>query len=192
VRTFVALNLEPSVRTAIHDASATLRELLGRGVSWVAEPSLHVTLRFLGDRQPSFVDALRDRLTPALATHRPVVLDLASIGAFPSLRRPRVLWWGIASNPAVARLYHDVEDACTSLGVEREGRAFHPHVTLGRVRDGASLDLRALERQATEVSLHVRTTVLSVDVMESVLGPGGARYRVAASVPLGSSPPHHD
>jgi 2'-5' RNA ligase len=169
----------------VHAAAAPLRDALGRGVAWVAEPALHVTIKFLGDRDQPFVDRLAATLAPRLRPLAPTVLRLGTVGAFPSLDRPRVLWLGVASNPTLARLYQEVEAACAALEVPREQRAFHPHVTLGRVRDGARVDGKALSRAAAGVAFRAESRVDSVDVMESTLGRSGARYRVAAPVPLG-------
>lgn len=185
MRTFIALNLRPELRDQLHDATAPLRDLLGRGVAWVAAPSLHVTLKFLGDIPEALVERLRLVLAPEVRKLGPISLRVGGVGAFPSMGRPNVLWVGVDANPALARLYHLVEDACASLGAPRERRPFHPHVTIGRVRAGAAVDGQALARVAAEIGFAATEPVASVDVMESSLGAGGARYRVVAGLTLG-------
>lgn len=185
MRTFVALNLRPDLRAALHAAGAPLREAVGRAVSWTAADALHVTLKFLGERPDAFADDLASRLRAPVGREPAFDLRLGGVGAFPSLARPRILWVGVAANPTLARLYHHVEDASEALGAAREQRPFHPHVTLGRVRQGGRLDGRALARAAEAVGFRAVERVRSLDVMESLLGRGGARYRVAAAIPLG-------
>jgi 2'-5' RNA ligase len=185
MRSFVALNLSSEARAALHSAAEPLRVALDRAVSWTGEPALHLTLKFLGERSEEFVSRLATGLWSATRGLPTCTLDIGGVGAFPSLRRPRVLWIGVAANSELTTLYQRVESVCTTLGAPRERRPFHPHVTLGRLREGAVVDASALAQAATAVQIRRRERVSTVDVMESVLGQGGARYRVVEAVPLG-------
>jgi 2'-5' RNA ligase len=186
VRLFVAINLPPDVRSATWAAAEPLRAAVPGGISWVREEALHVTLRFLGEHPASVADDLAARLAPLLAGVSPPRIELATVGAFPDLRRPRVLWIGGPSNSALAELYQGVQRACSSIGFDPEPRPFRLHVTVGRVRQGARLDGEPLARAAAGVRLDVAFTAATVDVMESELSQAGSRYRVVAAVPIGS------
>lgn len=185
MRLFVAVNLPSEVRAAAWSAVEPLRAAVPSGVSWTREEALHVTLRFLGEQPPALADDLAGRLAPALADAASPRLDFTSVGAFPTMRRPRVLWIGGPSNSALARLYQEVQRACASLGFDPEDRPFRLHVTVGRVRQGARIDPEALARAAAEVTIDAGFSARTVDVMESELSPAGARYRVVAAVPIG-------
>ena len=185
MRTFVALNLSPETRAAMYAAAEPLRAALDRAVSWTREPALHLTLKFLGERPEAFVSRLGAGLRNASRDLSACQLDIGGVGAFPSLRRPRVLWISIATNSELAGLYQRVESVCAALGAPHETRSFHPHVTLGRVRHGARVNVDAVAEAATAVQVGRQERVSTVDVMESVLGQGGARYRVVEAVPLG-------
>lgn len=190
-RLFVALTPAVPARAALHDALAPLRaEVPARALAWVPEPNLHLTLRFLGEQPQAHVEALARALRSAVESFAPLTLALGGLGAFPSWRRPAVLWVGVQANVALARLYQEVDDACASLGHAREARDFHPHVTVARVRRGARLPIalaERLSREAWPLSLH--TTVNSADLMASELAAGGARYRLIASAPLDGTAP---
>src|ERR687893_71978 len=129
-RLFLAINLPVSERRAIREATAAVRAA-GQHVSWVAEESLHITLKFLGEQPAASVEDLRATLAGVAARCPPLTLRLGGVGAFPSLRAPRVVWLGVEREPQLELLHHDVEIACASLGHELDGRAFRPHVTLG-------------------------------------------------------------
>src|SRR3989475_1699992 len=48
---------------------------------------------------------------------------------FPDFQRPRVVWVGIAPEPALELLQHQVEREFAPLGFPTEARAFRPHLT---------------------------------------------------------------
>jgi RNA 2',3'-cyclic 3'-phosphodiesterase len=187
VRIFLAINLPPGERRAIRGATAPMREA-ARGISWVDEDNLHLTMKFFGEQPEEAVPPLRDALAGAVRDADAPELALGGLGAFPNLRAPRVVWLGVGADPRLELLHHDVERACAALGYEVEGRAFRPHVTLGRVRERLSGEAaRALAAAAREVRYASTVRARSLDLMASRLGAQGARYTVLAAIPLGGA-----
>lgn len=187
MRLFVAINLTADVRRALYAAAEPLRAAIPRA-GWVAEDRLHLTVRFLDDQPESLVPRLRGALEEVAARHDPVTLTLQGFGAFPNLRRPRVVWLGVESDPRVELLHHDVEEKLATLGFDPEGRAFRPHLTLARLRGGESPEsIRALTQAARSVRFRAESCVDSIDLMHSVLGQGGPRYTRLVAAPLGQS-----
>lgn len=187
VRLFVAVNLPPALRDALFADTEPLRRALGRAVSWTAAQNLHLTLRFLGEQPAERVRDVGAALSGACARLPAHTLALGGLGAFPELQRPRVLWLGVEANPALSLLYNAVDGALAALDIPREARAFHPHLTLGRVRPGAVPPPAALEPFAAALAAlaaRVDAEVRSVELMGSELAPGGSRYTVLRSVPL--------
>jgi RNA 2',3'-cyclic 3'-phosphodiesterase len=178
VRLFVALNLPSSIRDALWAATGPLRDL-GLPVKWVRGDGIHVTLKFLGDVEDRREGDLRSALGRAVAGAHALPLALGGFGVFPDFRRPRVIWTGIAPEPALEILQDKVEREFTPLGFPTEARAFRPHVTLGR----ASREVRAgafvgLEAALGRLSFAETALVDSVDLMQSTLQSGGAVYQV--------------
>jgi 2'-5' RNA ligase len=186
VRLFLAVNLPERARRGIREAAAPLREAAPDG-AWVREENLHVTLKFLGDvDDETRVAALREALSAAVGRHRAFDVALAGAGAFPNLRAPRIVWFGMEREPRLELLHHDVETACAALGYEVDGRPFRPHVTLARLRGAlAPPAARALAAAARGVRWSADVTVGSVDLMRSTLGAGGSRYDLLHAAPLG-------
>jgi 2'-5' RNA ligase len=153
---------------------------------------LHLTVKFIGERPPDAVDALAAAAARVASRHEPLLLEVGRFGAFPSQRRPRVLWLGVRPDPRLELLHHDVELACAELGLPVEGRPFRPHLTLGRVRAaGPPVDPRVLALAARGVHFRVEVTVDSLDLMLSEPAHGGTRYTPLARAPLaGGSRPH--
>ena len=184
MRLFVAVNLPAEERRAAFDAAAPLRAAR-LPVKWVAEDSIHITLRFLGEvdeaRAGSIADALADAVRPARAFD----VTLGGVGAFPTLAKPRVVWLGVERHPALELLANDVEKALMRLGFEPELRPFHPHLTLGRAeRSARPAAFGKLEQLAGRVEYQGSVVVGSVDLMQSVLGPQGAAYTVLSRAAL--------
>jgi 2'-5' RNA ligase len=93
---------------------------------------------------------------------------------------------GIASDPKLELLHHDLELACEALGHEVDARAFRPHVTLGRVKhDVTTEQVGTWARLATNVRYRAAIDVRSIDIMQSELSSAGPRYTVLTAVPLG-------
>jgi 2'-5' RNA ligase len=182
VRLFLALNLPADVRERVHRATAALREAAPE-IAWVSEERLHLTIKFLGAQPDEATAALAESMREVAAAHRPVELELGGIGAFPNRRRPRIVWLGIAADHRLELLHHDVELACERLGYPLEGRAFRPHITLGRTKQ-RSPDARALGTAARTVTFRETTVVDTLDLMESRLQAAGPRYAVVAAAPL--------
>ena len=57
---------------------------------------------------------------------------------------------GVAQEPRLELLHHDVEVACGQLGVETEGRPFRPHLTLARVKSRSTRRANARARSGGE------------------------------------------
>jgi 2'-5' RNA ligase len=115
-----------------------------------AVEDLHLTLQFLGPTPQSDIAPIGRALQSVAAEHAPVEVTYPRIGAFPDVRRPRVLWAGVeAPAGALGELARALGAALEPLGYRPERRAFHAHVTLARVhrRPGAAV-LRALEEAA--------------------------------------------
>jgi RNA 2',3'-cyclic 3'-phosphodiesterase len=187
VRLFIAINLPETERQAIHDATAPLRAAT-RSVTWVAPDCIHLTMKFLGEQQAEDVPSVRDALALVAERFQPLRLDIGGVGAFPHVRAPRIFWMGIAADPKLELLHHELEVACEALGHEVEARAFRPHVTLGRVkREVTTEEVGTLARLAANVRYKAAIDVRSVDVMHSELSSAGPRYTVLAAVPLGHS-----
>lgn len=186
MRLFLAINLPASVRRDIRAATAPMRDATDQHtVKWLDDDHLHITLKFLGEQPDASVGPLRAALDAAVSPHTAFSLDVGGLGAFPNLHAPRVVWMGVTPDPKLELLQHDVERACAALGYPLDARAFRPHVTLGRTRDRVARDdARAIAAAARAVTFKAVAPARSVDLMQSELGPRGARHTVVAALPL--------
>ncbi|MFN2563381.1 MAG: RNA 2',3'-cyclic phosphodiesterase [Gemmatimonadaceae bacterium] len=187
MRLFLAIEFEPGLRRALRDATAPLRAIIP-DAGWVAEDRLHVTLKFLDEQPESLVAPLTATIGRIAGRHWPVPIRLRGVGAFPNLRRPRVVWVGIDPTPKLELLQHDVEEECAALGVEVDGKPFRPHLTIGRLRGTESREaVREFARAARSIRFRADTLVSSIELVHSTLTRDGPRYVRLAEAPLRSA-----
>lgn len=186
IRAFLAANLPVSMIEEVRGLQDRLREQAradGLKVAWVPPPNMHVTIKFLGQVLEETVAAIPDRLQDALQHHPTIHAEVTGLGVFPSPSKPRVLWVGVRSvEDALAGLAGRVDAALEELGFEPETRPFHAHLTLGRVKQGGSVQ-QILDEHG-EVSFG-HCSIHELVLYKSVLQQRGAEYSVLGRVPLG-------
>ena len=138
MRLFIALNLPKKERQRIHRAARPLREG-DLPVRWIDLDNIHLTLKFLGQVRPDRVPQVEEVIGRVASATKSFKVDFGGFGAFPTIRKPRVVWLGVDPSAELRCLKQDLEWALADLGFEAETRAFHPHLTLGRAdpNDGA-------------------------------------------------------
>jgi RNA 2',3'-cyclic 3'-phosphodiesterase len=166
--------------------AATPQDRLPDGLRWARPEQLHLTLQFLGDIDPDVLPEAGAWLAQACRLHQPFTLSLAGLGFFPNPRRPRVLWVGLGDAVnQLLRLQSDVSEAVAPFGNHREKRAFHPHLTLARVRHGSRVDPGSWpDASALGGPRSVPWIVREVHLMRSELRRAGAHYTILRSVPF--------
>ena len=182
MRCFVAIDVSPDVRAALARAQTAVRAIArGTDVRWVDPAQLHLTVQFLGQVPDPQVPDIAARLETVAATTPPITLAAAGLGAFPTVRRARVVWAGVTTGAAeLAALAQGVGAALAPLGFPPEDRPFRAHATLGRVRSPRALGAlaRALERHG---GVDLGTwTAREIVLYQSRLRPTGAVYEAVA------------
>jgi 2'-5' RNA ligase len=181
LRTFIAIELESAIKDDVGRLQNRLRSRLAPGcVRWVRPEGMHLTLKFLGDTPLDRVEEVRVALVQAAAEIHPFTFTVAGLGCFPNTRNPRVVWVGLHEiTGALASLRDAIEAHVAPLGFPTEGRAFKPHLTLGRIQRRASKsEVREIgEVVAASVSgIESEMAVQEVLYIKSDLRPSGAVY----------------
>ena len=191
MRVFIALNIPATERRRIHRAAKRLREG-AIPVRWIDPDAFHVTLKFLGDVRPDRISSIEVAIARVAAATRSFDTELGGFGAFPTVRRPRVLWLGVGANPELRCLKQDLEWALSDLGFQAETRAFHPHVTLGRADEDGAGAFRGLDELVAELDYGGTLKVSSVELMRSHLTREGAHYSILSTSKLTGAGPGQD
>lgn len=197
VRTFVAVELPEETKSTLGKLvvrlSLEVTASLGvaaaaKALKWVDPTGIHITLKFLGSVPSSRLVGIEEALRRSAIGKRALRLELSDLGAFPSVRSPRVLWIGVRGQvDELARIKSQVDVELSKLGFPKETRAFSPHITLARLRETASPVERrkvgeaiAAEPQEMRIDIEVR----EISLMRSELTRAGARYSRITEIPL--------
>jgi len=183
-RLFVGLRISVGTANALAGAAETLARRARDAnvdIRWVAPTNYHVTLKFLGWTREAAIGALVDVLDDSAMSSR-FTMKCARLGAFPTGEKASVVWAGIEEQSgALALLAKRIEDGAAKLGWKPEARAFHPHVTLGRLRE-----TRAVREVVLPLSEQMfgDTRVDSVILFESETKSSGSVYREVEKIPF--------
>jgi 2'-5' RNA ligase len=192
-RLFVAIELPDAISEALE---APLRSLdpLDSVVRRSQRSGIHLTLAFLGVVDSTRVPEIASRLRSATTGAAPFTVEVTGAGMFPSVSRPQVLWVGIGGDdrPKLVELAGRVANQLRQVGREPEKRAFHPHLTLGRVRRPP----RPTEQQVLREWLaewrdrtYGQLPVSAVSLMRSQLSKGPPTYTRLETFRLNPDPP---
>ena len=188
IRSFIAIELPEAVKTGLQQLQTELTLPQYSFVKCVSPEGIHLTLKFLGNIPAQKVADITIVMEQASQGVNPFQLRLTEVGAFPNMRRPRVVWVGIKGEiDKLIAWQQRLDNGLVPLGFAKEERPFTPHLTLARLRENCSPadKLRFGETLAgSHVEVDYDFTVASLNLMRSQLFPTGAVYSRLAEVKL--------
>jgi 2'-5' RNA ligase len=189
IRSFVAIELPEEAKKGLASLRRELERDEHRFVKWVDPGGIHLTLKFLGDVPSKRVIEITEAIKKAAQGISPFLLEISGLGAFPSLKQARVVWVGIGGElDKLSALQQNIDSALAALRFTREQRPFVPHLTLARIREGASGPERRTFGElvgSTTFEDRYAVEVEAIKLMRSQLTPAGAIYTCLSAVGLG-------
>ncbi len=175
VRSFIAIDTPEAVRIAILDVQAMLK-LSGADVRWEPPEKFHATIKFLGNVDEILLPKVVMAIQESLKSFQTFEVAYTHLGCFPSVKWPRVIWLGCVNiDSTLRRAKEALDHALLTYGFEEEEREFHPHITLGRVRNPKALKnlIPTMESLTFEPHPFRCNEIL---LMKSTLKPQGSEY----------------
>ena len=183
MRIFTGIKLAAAAKDRIIEELQPFRKA-GIPMRWTGRDNIHLTLKFIGE----VVDPLAAKIGAALLADFPALapfrLRLLGFGKFPAGDELHVFWAGVEESPEMRALFAGVEDVLAPLGIARETRPFHPHVTLGRNK--YHFDFKsffALLAERSDVFLG-ECAVSAFQLFSSRLTPAGPVHTILKEIPL--------
>jgi RNA 2',3'-cyclic 3'-phosphodiesterase len=184
IRSFLAIEIPENRREVVAGYIKELRQIPSK-VKWISREQSHLTLKFFGYLKEETIERISGALSTVIPKHPEFSLTLDRIGAFPSLFRPRVIWLGLGGEKGeLEKLYQDIEQGLIPLGLPKEDRPFHPHVTLGRNKSNELNEplYRFISDWTVKETAPFR--VKEITLLRSDLKPTGAVYTRLKGFPL--------
>lgn len=190
MRLFVALDIDDVIRDRIARFLDGVRGF-APDARWARPESLHVTLKFIGERPEEEIDNIKRALeTIEAGTFE---MNFRGYGFFPSARAPRVFWVGIEGGPKLTSLAATVDETLARLGVPKEEHPFNPHLTLARGAgsprrkgDNPNRSFQRLQERLAALPTPEFGTMTSREcfLYRSQLSPSGSKYTKLAGFAL--------
>lgn len=184
IRCFIAIELSQEIQDILGKIENELQKTIS-GVKWVKPDNIHLTLKFLGHIEKETVEKIKKIISEIVKDAKPFKIRLLSAGAFPSPSRPRVIWIGVdEENKEGSHLANLIEEKLAPLGIEKESRAFHPHLTLARVK--FLKDKSSVKNALTSLKVpSAEMTATKITLFQSTLAREGAIYTVLYEAEFG-------
>jgi RNA 2',3'-cyclic 3'-phosphodiesterase len=195
MRLFLALDIDDAIRERIGRFVDGIRNFAPE-CRWVQLESVHVTLKFIGERSPQFVSSLKVELSKLSLPQ--FTITFGGYGFFPTPRSPRVFWVGIQAGPELRKLAEAIDNVTFALGVPREEHSFSPHLTLARKSGASGAPHRGKSDRPNKVFQRLQEKLSAMPAPEfgtmtanefylfqSQLSRSGSRYTKLERFPLG-------
>lgn len=194
MRLFVALDIDDTIRETIAFFLEGMRESAS-DVRWVRPESLHVTLKFIGEKPEEQLERIQSSLRTIESEE--IEMTIRGYGFFPNPRAPRVFWIGIDAGAALSKLAEKVQHELAALDIPREEHAYNPHLTLARSAGGSgsprrrrgdkpNSNFKRLQEKLAGLPVPEFGTMTSREfcLYRSQLSPRGSTYTKLAVFPL--------
>jgi len=186
IRAFIAIKLPEKITVSISKIQEGLRSY-GFKVKWVRPENIHLTLKFLGNIDRADTEKVGSAISESVKTYAPLSLIAKGIGVFPNIKRPRIVWTGVAEQRnRLAGLQRHLDDHLESIGFQREKRPFKGHLTIGRVKQRIDSN-RLMEAMKECAKFESEAFIINEIVLfKSELNPTGAVYTQLMSASFSS------
>ncbi|HEX2979649.1 MAG TPA: RNA 2',3'-cyclic phosphodiesterase [Anaerolineaceae bacterium] len=188
IRAFIAIDLPTEIQQSLERISTQLQQqCTTTTIRWVPPKNIHLTLKFLGEVSSTNLEMLNKIVQAEAVHHRCFELSIGGLGAFPTLRRPRVIWVGVQAPNNLLALQRSIEAETVRLGYLAEDRPFSAHLTLARISHNATPEEVRKTGDALvtyKVGFLGTVHVERIRLFRSDLKPGGAIYTPLYSAPL--------
>lgn len=188
---FIAIHLPDHIASILEQRQQSLRQHqtdLQNALCWTPKRQFHLTLAFLGKVERASLPSVIETLETASKVLSPQSLQLGKCGLFCRRGIPTVIWSEVQINQEFhdwrQKLCENLQLLCPNL----DNKEFHPHLTLGRVKRGHSVDrsrLKQLFEHAELCSDQQTWTGEQVALMQSEHCSKGATHSILHTCNLG-------
>lgn len=145
------------------------KEGLLNNMKWVPPENYHATLCFLGNVEEERLGEMKRMGAEAAGLCSPFKIQISGVGAFPSLKNPRTLWYGIDLNPGLGCIHSKLKERFAPY-LCLSDKKFIPHMTFAKVK-GRDYNLTGLPK------INIEKLIREFCLFESVVKNGRVQYQ---------------
>ncbi len=174
MRLFVAITIDEEIKQNILLIQQAIQKFQP-DIKLVQEENIHLTLRFLGETPEEKLKSI-EKVLCSVQEYPSFEMVIRKLGAFPSLKNPRVVWVGCENaSENIEKIYLSIENELRKLQFPSEERAHLSHITLGRNKSRGYNSLNELAEKYTDKILG-KQVVKKITLFQSNLTPRGPIY----------------
>jgi len=181
-RLFFSINIPDNAKKEIILYKKDLEKNLKRGVIWVKDENLHVTILFLGQVKENSVDRLFKNLEDI--KEKPFEVTCGNVSYFPKEKTNAKLIWINIESPSVKRLKKKINKALSLEFKTKTSSVFFPHITLGRIKQWEFRKIPIYEIPDLNDKLNLNFKVTTINIIESKIKKEGPSYHILKSFNL--------
>lgn len=176
-RLFVAIDVAAETKSEFQHLAKKLSRIYPV-IRSEKEHKFHLTLKFLGQtvvEPETILSAIKQKLD-GFSSFR---MNFGTLGVI--INKAAVVIVEVDKSEELMRLFHMIDNCLYEIGFRRERRSFHPHITIGRVREAETKKLFLVAHQKMKLA---PVLVEKVTLIESKLTYLGAVHTRVGTVPL--------
>lgn len=184
IRAFLAVEMPGEIINRITDIQKLLKKTIHGVIRWVRPEGMHLTLKFFGNISGDDVVNISHVVKRSVADVKPLSLSVRTVGVFPDIMRPRVIWLGINGDVGpLLKLQKVMDQGFQDYGFKKDKRPFRPHLTLGRIKSKGVTGLAAVVEGGEDYVVE-QFQADGLTLFKSDLTPEGAIYTKLAWFPF--------
>jgi RNA 2',3'-cyclic 3'-phosphodiesterase len=186
MRTFIAIELPKEIKEYLAKLQQELKTAQA-DVKWVEPDNIHLTLKFLGEIDDTLLEKITAIINDVANKISAFKLRINSLGAFPKIDSPRVIWVGVdAGDKEVKEIAGKLEEEIAKIGIPKEDRPFSSHITIGRTKSGLNQQklVQVLKDKFDLGGKNPEFSASKITLFKSTLSPKGPAYEILKEADL--------
>jgi len=176
IRAFIAIEIDNGIKDRLSEYLNQLKKT-GASVKWVAPENIHLTLKFIGYIEEETLPDLKEIINNAVSCLDPFSISIENIGAFPNLKKPRVVFvCAQDKGNNLLNIYERLDKGIEKLGIKRDPKKYVGHITLGRIKSQKNISKLTNALNSSKECSFGLEKVSYISLMQSELTPTGPIY----------------
>lgn len=150
---------------------------------WTSSETVHLTLHFLGEVNPSVLKKLMVALDRALGHQVVIPVQLEGLGVFSRFGSLTHIWAAVRKDTALQQLHERLLPLLQDIGIFSDKGPFFPHITLARARSASGIPVVEIDKQLQKKA-RLSYQLDRLTLFSSTLSPAGARHHTVKEYPL--------